>query len=114
MMLSMQQQQEPPPQRGLSERALDHLPEVIIDKTLIEQSRSHDGEAMCAICHEDYVVGDRVLQLPCEHIFCVDCGRQWLQRNCTCPFCRREVEVCTDEEVEERDDAGSGWHSQDL
>jgi len=75
----------------------------------LERMRSNcGGEAMCAVCQEDYVVGKKLMQLPCDHSFCVDCAMQWLRRNKTCPVCRSEVQ----------DDEGEGsdtdWHSREL
>merc|ERR1712232_189241 len=96
-------------QRGLNETALSRLPESIINAHILERlKRTSDGEACCAICHEDYEIGNSLLQLPCEHSFCSECGRQWLRQNNTCPICRTEVQNEPDE-----DDDG-GWHSEDL
>mmetsp|Transcript_108667 Transcript_108667/g.232150 ORF Transcript_108667/g.232150 Transcript_108667/m.232150 type:complete len:395 (+) Transcript_108667:72-1256(+) len=93
-------------QRPLDERALSRLPEIHITADKLERLRnSGGGEAMCAICHEDYADGQKLLQLPCEHCFCVDCGRQWLRRCNTCPVCRTEVPDA---------DEGGGWHSEDT
>lgn len=107
---SLQQRAQATPQHSLSEQALSRLPEIIIDHKIMEKLRRAESEAMCPICHEDYVLGQRVLQLPCEHFFCVDCSRQWLRQNSTCPCCRQEV---CDEEEEGNDDT-NGWHTQDL
>lgn len=83
-------------QRALSEEALRRLPEQILCQERIEEMR----DPTCVVCFEPYVVGHRVLQLPCEHMFCSECGREWLRRNCTCPVCRKEVDE------EESDDDG--------
>eukprot|EP00931_Biecheleriopsis_adriatica_P051520 TRINITY_DN29895_c0_g1_i1.p1 TRINITY_DN29895_c0_g1~~TRINITY_DN29895_c0_g1_i1.p1 ORF type:complete len:340 (+),score=40.94 TRINITY_DN29895_c0_g1_i1:43-1062(+) len=97
-------------QRPLSERALHRLPETTVTaETLDTMKENNSGEAMCIICHQDYEIGERLLTLPCEHSFCIDCGQQWLRRNSTCPVCRAEVE----EERPESDD-DSGWHTEDL
>lgn len=109
MLMTLQQRSEESAQqpRGLDERALDRLPEVVINTAVMQQLRTHDSEAMCAICHEDYILGQRVLELPCGHFFCGDCGRQWLRRNSSCPVCR--TEVCN-EEAEGRDNDRSEAH----
>merc|ERR1711964_521878 len=112
MLPFLEQRQTSTQPRGLDEEALDALPEIVINCTNMEQLLMDDGEAICPICHEDYDFGHRALQLPCEHLFCVDCGRQWLRRNPTCPVCRREVEV-SNEEVQEADSVRSEESSED-
>lgn len=42
---------------------------------------------------EDHVLGSKVLKLPCGHIFHRACVSSWLERHCTCPTCRFEVET---------------------
>jgi hypothetical protein len=39
------------------------------------------------------VLGSKVLKLPCGHIFHRACVSSWLERHCTCPTCRFEVET---------------------
>mmetsp|Transcript_64157 Transcript_64157/g.121557 ORF Transcript_64157/g.121557 Transcript_64157/m.121557 type:complete len:433 (-) Transcript_64157:51-1349(-) len=100
-------------QRGLAERALSRLPEIAITSETLERVRSSNGgEALCAICHEDYQIGKKLMQLPCEHMFCVDCGREWLQRSNTCPVCRNEVQEEEDEGAGSSSDGG--WHTEEL
>ncbi|CAO3685338.1 unnamed protein product [Umbelopsis ramanniana] len=48
--------------------------------------------ASCAICKEDYRIGERALKLPCFHVYHHDCIKPWLKSNKTCPICRRHVE----------------------
>jgi len=65
----------------LSERALNRLPQILITSSRLETlTNSGGGEAMCTICQEDFVVGKKLLQLPCQHLFCIDCGQQWLRQ----------------------------------
>lgn len=42
----------------------------------------------CAVCHEDYCVGDQVMDLPCDHHFHESCITPWLREHNTCPVCR--------------------------
>ncbi|KAH8551669.1 hypothetical protein BGW37DRAFT_491850 [Umbelopsis sp. PMI_123] len=46
----------------------------------------------CAICKEDYNMGERALKLPCLHVYHQACIKPWLQSKKTCPVCRRHVE----------------------
>ncbi|KAJ1560576.1 hypothetical protein HK096_008082, partial [Nowakowskiella sp. JEL0078] len=46
----------------------------------------------CAICIDEFVVGDRLRQLPCRHQFHDTCIDPWLlQHNRLCPICKRDV-----------------------
>lgn len=52
------------------------------------------GEAMCVICREEFesgTNGNRLLHLPCSHIFHVNCIEKWLETcpsHRSCPLCR--------------------------
>ena len=49
----------------------------------------------CCICQEDFVVGSRVSELLCKHLFHPNCINPWIieRGNTTCPKCRAEVVV---------------------
>ncbi|CAO3567667.1 unnamed protein product [Mortierella alpina] len=45
----------------------------------------------CSVCKEDYVVGDELRELPCEHFFHTQCVDFWIKNvKGTCPICRRD------------------------
>lgn len=46
-------------------------------------------EANCAICLSTVEVGDRIGDIPCGHIYCIECLKVWLQRKNHCPLCMR-------------------------
>ncbi|KNC85816.1 hypothetical protein SARC_02000 [Sphaeroforma arctica JP610] len=46
-------------------------------------------DSTCIICREDMEAGSK--KLPCGHIFHLTCLRSWLERQRTCPTCRRPV-----------------------
>jgi hypothetical protein len=46
----------------------------------------------CAICVEDFVVGDPVRNLPCTHLFHLSCVDRWLTMDTHCPLCK--VDLC--------------------
>lgn len=110
-MLQQREEEGESRQRALSERALSQLPEIIYTETTMEQFGLTDGDPACAICCEDHTPGKRLLQLPCKHLFCLDCGQEWLRRSCTCPVCRTEV---PDEEEESESDDQNEWNVDDL
>jgi len=42
----------------------------------------------CSVCQEDYKEMDKLVTMPCDHIFHKDCLTKWLNMHNTCPFCR--------------------------
>lgn len=49
-----------------------------------------NAEATCAICLDGYKKGEKATTLPeCKHQFHTECVEIWLERNATCPVCRR-------------------------
>jgi len=101
----------PSGRRPLDEQTLRMLPRVVVNmRTLRRFQTTGSGDASCVICQEDYVLGQRLVQLPCSHTFCDDCGSEWLRRSNACPVCRRELEPL-DPRARLSDFA---WNSEDL
>jgi len=42
----------------------------------------------CTICFVPIVDGDRVGELACDHVFHVECLKEWLKRRNICPLCQ--------------------------
>lgn len=47
----------------------------------------------CAICKEDYKIGDVVNKLKCGHYHHYDCILIWLKKQNNCPVCRYELKT---------------------
>jgi hypothetical protein len=78
----------PPP---ASEDAIARLPHARVlpsDKA----SLKHDSSP-CTICTERLVDGVAVSRLPCGHVYHINCIVPWLNKTCTCPDCRYELET---------------------
>ena len=56
----------------------------------------------CCICFHEQNIGDRVVRLPCGHLYHRPCIEEWLQKKCTCPICRYELKTDNDRFEEER------------
>ncbi|KAG4961582.1 hypothetical protein JHK82_038263 [Glycine max] len=57
-----------------------------------EKERMISGEdAVCCICLAKYADDDELRELPCSHVFHVECVDKWLKINATCPLCKNEV-----------------------
>jgi len=49
-------------------------------------------KAKCTICLEDYTVGNKVVTLPCLHIFHEKCIKKWFGEKSTCPVCKFKID----------------------
>ncbi|KAE8674093.1 acyl-protein thioesterase 2-like [Hibiscus syriacus] len=66
---------------------------ILVART--EKERVISGEdATCCICLVDYVDEDELRELPCQHVFHVECVDKWLKINATCPLCKSEIGEC--------------------
>ncbi|XP_048133452.1 E3 ubiquitin-protein ligase RNF181-like [Rhodamnia argentea] len=52
-----------------------------------------DGGGCCCICLEELNGADKVMEIPCSHLFHSRCIIKWLERNNSSPLCRTKVEV---------------------
>mmetsp|Transcript_21761 Transcript_21761/g.47552 ORF Transcript_21761/g.47552 Transcript_21761/m.47552 type:complete len:295 (-) Transcript_21761:71-955(-) len=76
-------------EREARAKELDHLLEVEAGSLI---SNSSDSQLQCVICLQNLDSRDKVIQLPCRHIFHPDCIRDWLidPKNTQCPYRCRE------------------------
>ena len=58
----------------------------ISDKNLIKNDVKN-----CAICLENYKIGDTISYLPCFHSYHSKCIKKWLKGSKICPLCKKEV-----------------------
>jgi hypothetical protein len=86
---------QPTPQQavrlGLKTRVFDASKDTSFDKEVLETEGDPDDEALvdhlCSICFGLIQDGERVGNLPCSHLFHVDCLKSWLARRNVCPLC---------------------------
>ena len=51
---------------------------MLMSKFLTKEASAAECQGACAVCREDYVVADKVVETPCGHIFHQNCLRPWL------------------------------------
>lgn len=61
---------------------ITNLPLTTVTENMI------DGIDECAVCKDDYTLGEQVKQLPCKHVFHPVCVDPWLELHDSCPICR--------------------------
>ena len=75
----------------------------MLDIPPTEQLEEVPLETACPVCRIDFVRGDVVQPLHCDHKFHIACIQRWLAGHLTCPMCRTEVGLRS---TETQEDAG--------
>jgi Ring finger domain len=57
-----------------------------------DDTEGSDEEPHCSICLCEYEDGDKLVSLPCKHIFHDDCISSWTDNNQRCPLCNLDLE----------------------
>ncbi|CAO2835289.1 unnamed protein product [Amaranthus hypochondriacus] len=79
---------------GMSSRLVKAMPSLIFTAVTEENCTA----STCAICLEDYIIGDKLRVLPCRHKFHTFCVDAWLTSWRTfCPVCKRDARTSTGE-----------------
>ncbi|XP_025015662.2 receptor homology region, transmembrane domain- and RING domain-containing protein 2 [Ricinus communis] len=77
---------------GMSSRLVKAMPSLIFTAVVEDNCTSQT----CAICLEDYSVGEKLRILPCRHKFHALCVDSWLTSWRTfCPVCKRDARTST-------------------
>ncbi|XP_024384113.1 receptor homology region, transmembrane domain- and RING domain-containing protein 1 isoform X1 [Physcomitrium patens] len=81
---------------GMSVKEVNALPSLIFK--CVEDGKC--TSETCVVCLEDYIPGERLRLLPCQHEFHLDCIDQWLTlRKPFCPVCKRDAQSQVHEPV---------------
>ena len=65
-------------------KLVDNLLEYELNKV----EKLEEGNKKCVICLEHFKDGDKIISLPCVHIYHGDCIKKWLLRTNFCPICK--------------------------
>jgi hypothetical protein len=75
------------------------------EPTIATEEVENNDIDVCAICLDEFVVGDSFRRLPCNHPFHVDCVDPWLTtKNAVCPLCKFSLVSAEDENLESTQD----------
>ncbi|PRQ59238.1 putative aminoacyltransferase, E1 ubiquitin-activating enzyme [Rosa chinensis] len=74
-------------QRPAAKSAVESLPTIELDDSHVAE------ESHCAVCKEQFELGNEVREMPCKHIYHSDCILPWLAQRNSCPVCRQELPV---------------------
>lgn len=78
--------------RGATKEQVKKLKEIKYDPSGSE-FHIDDDDANCAICLSPYELRENLRILPCGHHFHSSCVDQWLFKNKSCPFCKRDIDT---------------------
>lgn len=64
-----------------------------------EKAATEDELATCSICLCEYEDGERLVRLPCSHVYHDECVSSWTSNHVRCPLCNFDLETATDNSV---------------
>jgi len=59
--------------------------------TYKELKRKGCKDELCHICQHNFSDNERLLLLPCKHVYHYGCASQWLHKHDTCCLCKRSI-----------------------
>eukprot|EP00435_Cladocopium_sp_Y103_P010321 s857_g2.t1 len=59
-------------------------------------STSSDASQICAVCLEAFEDRQKLLRLPCQHLFHDSCLQPWMESRGSCPKCRSAIDAALD------------------
>ena len=71
-----------------SKDSINKLEHFIVDEIKL---KGFGVENSCAVCKEEFEIGQNLILMPCKHYFHIDCLLPWLNERNSCPVCRFEL-----------------------
>ena len=72
-------------------KTVDNLSELIEEQSLTKDMLEKGEQKNCSICLDDFVVGDKIIYLPCFHYYHAKCIEKWMKNSDKCPLCNNEI-----------------------
>lgn len=82
-LFNQSQHHGPPPTK---DSVIKELPRIEVTEKQVSEKLE------CCVCKSEFVLKEKVIKIPCGHIFHEDCIIPWLKRANNCPVCRFELE----------------------
>ncbi|XP_016478094.1 uncharacterized protein LOC107799480 [Nicotiana tabacum] len=76
------------PEEALSKCLRKSIYQGIASKTETSEADGDGDDIKCSICQEEYVIGDEIGNLGCEHGYHLECIKQWFGLKNWCPICK--------------------------
>ena len=77
-----------------AESEIKKLDKYILTK---DKLKNFGPENTCSVCKEDFIIGNKMMDLPCKHYFHEECLMPWLKQHDSCPICRFELKTDDDD-----------------
>ncbi|OIT24563.1 PREDICTED: E3 ubiquitin-protein ligase Praja-2-like [Nicotiana attenuata] len=76
------------PEEALSKCLRKSTYQGMASKTETYEADGDGDDIKCSICQEEYVIGDEIGKLGCEHGYHLECITQWFRLKNWCPICK--------------------------
>lgn len=73
--------------KGFQPEQIDQIPRKRVDIV------DNENPASCAVCFENFEVGDCTMILQCKHDYHESCIDKWLQSEKRCPVCNLQIDI---------------------
>ena len=74
-------------------KTIDNLAELLEERNLTKEMLEKEKKKNCSICLDDFVVGDKIMYLPCFHYYHSKCIEKWAHSSDKCPLCNTEIDI---------------------
>ena len=74
-------------------KVINNLREILEEKEITQSILEKGEQKNCSICLEDFVVGDKIIYLPCFHYYHSKCIDTWVKNSDKCPLCNLEIKI---------------------
>ena len=66
----------------------------LLEEIIINNEQINNNEIkICTICLDNYKIADKIIYLPCFHLYHSKCIKKWLECSKICPLCKKEINL---------------------